>query len=254
MSGGGTYGSTAPGGSTAQPYSAFGQTKAMGSPGLDPGMGGSLGNFNPSNPQGGTFDPNNPFPGGSGQFTPASNMGGSFGNFDPSSGYFPTMDQFSQFLQSPYQPYMGMPQQAQQQPTQPQVPYYQSGQQQPMQQSQQPLGADQTFLNGFNQSHGTNYSAMSQLPANDYQSYLQSSGQQQQQGSQQAAPVQQSPYAKVGGEATFAPPAYPSWLYGPTAGAFGGVTRPQGTPQNYGYFPGTGQWGVQPNGTNFRAG
>jgi hypothetical protein len=40
-------------------------------------------------------------------------------------------------------------------------------------------------------------------------------------------------------------PDTPTWLYGTTAGMMG-FRPPAGTPQDYGYFPGTQTWGPQP--------
>jgi hypothetical protein len=38
-----------------------------------------------------------------------------------------------------------------------------------------------------------------------------------------------------------------TWLYGPTPGSlYPQLQRPQGTPSNYGYFPGNGMWGPAP--------
>ena len=247
MSGGG-YGSMGSSGnvsgSTAQPFSAFGQAKSFGgAPTFNPNAGGSMGNFNPNAPG---FNPN-----AGGNFDP-TNSGYSTGLWNPQPQQAAPLNALPNQPNSSYQPYMGAPDLTQFNLSQPYID-------RTVQEANNP---DQQSLQAFNAAQGTNYQSLTQIPASDWQNYQATSGQQ---GNPQpkGVVISENPFSRTGVQnatapgylpgptAQFTPPAYPSWLYGPTAGLFGGVTKPQGTPQNYGYFPGTGQWGAQPNGSNF---
>lgn len=162
-----------------------------------------------------------------------------------------------------YNPYAGGQQQQQQTPPQQQMGYNPQ------------VNPDAAMMQNFNKMYGTNYYSQAQIPANDYYDFIQRSGGEDQArrpmggmpsiGQLPQAPAAPNPQDKSAttaspfavnrggadsgmGTGIYMPPKYPTWLYGPTAGLFGGVTPPQGTPQNYGYFPGSQTWGVQPSG------
>lgn len=203
-------------------------------------QGGSMGNF----------DPNRAFPSASSAFgaksmagTPDySRMGGSLGNFDPNNP-FPSSPA------GPMMPLMGrgMPMQAQSMPAQ-SMPTWDV--------SKYGMNPDQ-YTGAITSAQ--DYQALDQAKA-AYRGMQQNAHPIYDQSQQAPQAPQPTLNTKVGqgyqqgpnGTIQFTPPAYPTWLYGPTAGAFGGVTPPPGTPQSYGYFPGTQTWGAQPNGNNFR--
>jgi hypothetical protein len=209
-------------------------------------MSGGGSTYDPSNYGGGNFNPYNP-----NAFSAFGPVGGSMGNMATPQSFGGPTTQIGGFNPDSFS--FTPPQ-----PTSQPAPA-------------QPLGPDQQLMQNFNKMYGTNYSALTQLPYNDYNDFIQRSGglaqaqkapnqplvSQPAQPIQPPAPQQTQPtpdMGKVGQMAMFPPPAYPTWLYGPTAGAFGGVMRPNNVPMNYGYFPGSQTWGLQPSGSNFNAG